>query len=466
MLFGTIDKLVNLLRPIPAELHSSEKCNDFATYFKSKISNIRNVIVASSAGGCDFSSSTQCHTASTLSNFALIESNELLDVLQQLSSATCALDPMPTKLFKNVFSCLVEDVLEMVNASLDSGIFPSCLKHAIVTALLKKNNLDPLVFENYRPISNLPFLGKILEKVVYQQLHMYLSNNNLFDVYQSGFRVNHSTETALVRVINDLKIGTDNHKVSVLVLLDLSAAFDTVDHVILLQCLENCLGLKGTILKWFSSYLTGRSFSVSIGNCKSDEVGTPYGVLQGSILGHLLFNLYMLPLGSIIQQYNISYQSYADDTQLYICVSSDNLSPVNGRIQCITDIRFWMVKNFLQLNHDKTEILLAGPKALRNEIESLLTPLSIKPCEHVKNLGVILDADLNFQKHISNISKTAFYHLRNISKVRSFLSQSDSEKLVHAFISSRLDYCNSLFAGLTKQTLNKLKLIQNAAARV
>ncbi len=98
------------------------------------------------------------------------------------------------------------------------------------------------------------------------------------------------------------------------------------------------------------------------------------------------------------------------------------------------------MKNFLQLNHDKTEVLLAGPKALRNEIESLLTPLSIKPCEHVKNLGVILDADLNFQKHISNISKTAFYHLRNISKVRSFLCQSDSEKLVHAFISSRLDF--------------------------
>ncbi len=139
---------------------------------------------------------------------------------------------------------------------------------------------------------------------------------------------------------------------------------------------------------------------------------------------------------------------------------------MNDLIQCITEVKYWIAKNLLQLNEDKTEILLAGPKALRHQINSLLTPLSVKPCEHVKNLGVILDADLNFQKHISSISKTAFYHFRNISKVRSLLSQSDSEKLVHAFISSRLDYCNGLFAGLAKQTLNKLQLIQNAAARV
>ena len=116
--------------------------------------------------------------------------------------------------------------------------------------------------ESYRPISNLPFLGKIFEKVVYQQLHMYLSYNNFFDVYQSGFRVNHSTETALVRVVNDLKISSDNHKVIVLVFLDLSAAFDTVDRVILLKWLEYCLGLRGTVLNWLSSYLVGRSFSV------------------------------------------------------------------------------------------------------------------------------------------------------------------------------------------------------------
>ena len=315
---------------------------------------------------------------------------------------------------------------------------------------------------NYWPISNLPFLGKILEKVVYKQLYLHLSNNNLFDANQSGFRVNHSTETTLVRVVNDLNVSTDNHKVSILELLDLSAAFVTVDHKIILHRLEHYLGLKDIALNWFLSCLTGRSFSASVGNHNSDKIITPYGVPQGSILGPLLFNIYMLPLGSIIQKHNVSYQSYADDTQLYISVSANNLDPVNSLIQCITDISSWMSKNFLQLNQDKTEILLVGPKALRHKIQPLLTSLPVQPSEHVKNLGVHLDADLSFHRHIFTISKTAFYHLRSIAKVRCFLSQSDSEKLVHAFISSRLDYCNALFAGLPKQTINKLQLIQNA----
>lgn len=202
------------------------------------LSKIRNNSVASSAGGCDLSSSTnstQCHIPITLFNFALIERSELQEVVKHLRSATWALDQMLSTFFKNVFSCLVENVLDIVNASLLFGIFPTGLKHAIITPLFKKSNLDPCVLENYRPILNLSFPGKILEEFAYQQLHMYLSYNNLFDAYQSGFRVNHSREIALVRVVNDLKISSDNHKVSILVLLDLSAAFETIDHAVLLQ---------------------------------------------------------------------------------------------------------------------------------------------------------------------------------------------------------------------------------------
>ena len=468
VLFGIIDKLVNPPRQIPDDFNSAEKCNDLAIHFKNKTSTIRNNIAASSASTCALSSSTvydQPRVNCSFSTFSPILPCDLSKVLQSLSSSTCALDPIPTKIFKSVSSCLMNDVCEIVNCSLASGIFPSDLKHAIITPLLKKNNLDPDILNNYRPISNLSFLGKLLEKVVYLQLHSYLTANNLFDVYQSGFRANHSTESALLRVVNDLKINSDSSKVSILLLLDLTSAFDTLDHTILLQRLKH-LGFHGTVLNWLSTYLENRTFSVNIGPFESDLYDLPFGVPQGSVLGPLLFNLYMTTLCPILQFYNVSYHLYADDIQLYVSCSADNQSAVDNIIKCLTHVKSWMSSSFLELNEHKSEILVVGPKALRQQVLPLLTPLSITPSDHVKILGVTLDVDLNFKKHISNTSKTAFYHLRNISKIRCLLTQSDSEKLIHAFISSRLDYCNSIFPGITMKNLKILQLCQNSAARM
>ncbi len=165
-----------------------------------------------------------------------------------------------------------------------------------VIALQLHRNLDNTVLSNYRPISNLPFIGKIIEKVVFNQLNNYLNSNGYLDNFQSGFRVHHSTETALIKIINDIRFNSDSGKISVLVLLDLSAAFDTVDHNILLERLENWVGLSGMALKWFRSYLEGRGYYVSIGEHKSKWTSMTCGVPQGSILAPLLFSLYMLPL--------------------------------------------------------------------------------------------------------------------------------------------------------------------------
>ena len=156
----------------------------------------------------------------------------------------------------------------------------------------------------------------------------FLTDNSCLDPFQSGFRTYHSTETALVKVLNDIRLSTDCGKTTALVLLDLSAAFDTVDHAILLHWLEHLVGLRGTVIDWLKSYLKDRSFYVTIGNYTSSSIPLNCGVPQGSILGPLLFNLYMLPLGKIIKQHKISYHSYADDTQLYLAISPNDLSPL------------------------------------------------------------------------------------------------------------------------------------------
>ena len=156
--------------------------------------------------------------------------------------------------------------------------------------------------------------------------------------------------------------------------------------------------------------------------------------------------------------------SYADDTQLYIAVSPDDLEPVNVLLNCILDIKSWMAENFLQLNQDKTEVLIIGPEGKRETILPRLQ--NMKSSECVKNLGVIFDSELNFIPHMRNVSKTGFYHLKNIARVRPFLSLASTEVLMHAFISSRIDYCNALLSGLPNKSISTLQLLQNSAARV
>ena len=350
--------------------------------------------------------------------------------------------------------------------SLSSGVFPQTLKTAVIKPLLKKNNLEKTSMNNYRPISNLPFLGKIIEKAVFQQLNYFLTVNSCFNVFQSGFRPHHSTETALVEVFDDIRLNTDHGRSSVLVLLDLSAAFDTVDHDILLDRLENWVGLSGTVLDWCASYLKGRDYFVSIVNFKSEQTKITCGVPQGSILGPLLFNIYMLPLTQIIEKKQIDYHNYADDTQLYISMSPGDHSPIQALGKCMEQISEWMCHNFLQLNREKTEVVVFGPKEERLKISLQLQSLQLKTSDQARYLGVVMDSDLNFKNHIQTITKSSYYHLKNISRIKGLMSQQDLEKLVHAFIFSRVDYSNSIFSGLPKKSIRRLQLIQNAAAQV
>ncbi len=461
-LFTTVERLTNPPSQIPSEMLSDSKCNEFVSFFSEKISNIRKEIGTSSCNTEVTQIRQQSQKEVTMSVFKTIDSKILEEIVQHLKSSTCYLDTLPTTFFKSVTNCLEADLLEVVNTSLLSGTFPNSLKTAVFKPLLKKRNLDNTMLSKYRPISNLPFIGKIIENVVFNQLNNYLNSNGYLDNFQSGFRVHHSTETALIKIINDIRFNSDSGKISVLVLLDLSAAFDTVDHNIHLERLENWVGLSGMALKWFRSYLEGRGYFVSIGEHKSKWTSMTCGVPQGSILALLLFSLYMLPLSQIMRKNQIAYHSYADDTQIYLALSPNDYSPIDSLCQCIDEINSWMC----QLNKEKTEVIAFGNKDEVLKVNAYLDSRGQTTKNQVRNLGVILETDLSFSSHVKAVTKSAYYHLKNIARIRCFVSSQDLEKLVHAFITSRVDYCNGLLTGLPKKTIRQLHLIQNAAARI
>ncbi|XP_070582622.1 LOW QUALITY PROTEIN: uncharacterized protein [Erythrolamprus reginae] len=343
--------------------------------------------------------------------------------------------------------------------------FPPLYKEAVVRPLLKKPSLDPAVLNNYRPVSNLPFMGKVVEKVVALQLQRSLDEADYLGPQQSGFRPGYSTETALVALMDDLWRARDRGLSSVLVLLDLSAAFDTIDHGILLRRLEG-LGVGGTVLQWFSSYLSGRSQSVLVGGQRSTPRFLPCGVPQGSVLSPLLFNIYMKPLGEIIQGHGVRYHQYADDTQLYISTPRPVNEAVEVMCRCLEAVRAWMGVNKLKLNPDKTEWLWVLPPKDNSICPSItLGGGNLTPSERVRNLGVLLNPQLTLEKHLSAVARGAFAQVRLVRQLRPYLDRESLLTVTHALITSRLDYCNALYMGLPLKSVRKLQIVQNAAAR-
>ena len=356
----------------------------------------------------------------------------------------------------------------MINASLSSGTVPDSLKNGIIIPLLKKPSLDPSLFANYRPITNIPFLSKVFEKVVASALVKYLDENQLFDPYQSAYRKGHSTESALLKVYNDMLVARDKGHCVLSVYLDLSAAFDTIDHIILIRRLSE-IGVSDTPLAWFLSYLSSRHQSVLVNSVLSEPLAVKCGVPQGSTLGPILFLIYMQPLGKIIQKYDIQYHMYADDTQMYSSFPPECRTEVVNRMElCIDEVQSWLAYNKLCFNASKTEVLYTAPaRSVVPVLQQLrVGNTSTTPSTEVRNIGVTLDPSLSMEKHISNTCKVVRYHLHNIRKVRQFLNADATSKLVHALVTSRLDYCNGVLYGLPWKSLRKLQLQLNVAARL
>ena len=453
----------------PESPDASSLANTFLDFFKDKIDRIRTKFLPSHSPDPFLFPPAP---PPKMINFIPATLAEIYKLISASESKQCPLDSIPTFLLKLCFNELGPIITNLVNLSLSEGIFPSSFKQALVQPLLKKPSLSTDDLNNFRPISNLTFISKILEKVVASRIQSHLSSNSLSSSsFQSAYRIFHSTETTLLKIHNDLILAMDRGEVTSLILLDLSAAFDTVDHSILLTRLQNWFGLDGLSLDWFSSYLSLRSQAVSINDSISAFSTLSYGVPQGSVLGPLLFTLYTTPLGSVISKNSLKYHLYADDTQLYI-----SFTPTTSALSLETltttfnDILSWMNLNKLLLNPSKTEFLLIGTKQQRLKFSDL-TNLSlsndiIPVSSSARNLGFIFDSDMSFSDQINSVSKSCHFHIRDIRRIRHLLPLSTATALANSLVSSNLDYCNSLYSGISQTNLNKLQRIQNSLARV
>ena len=241
----------------------------------------------------------------------------MIKLISAAPAVSSPIDPLPMWLLKECADVVAPFITDLFNLSMSSGVVPGTFKTAIVTPIPKKTGLDESDPRNYRPISNLATLGKLFERVVAGQLTSYLNLNKLFPELQSAYRQHRSTESALVKVVNDIILAIDSGDIALLSLLDLSSAFDTVDHDILLERLKLSFGVQSTPLSWIKSYLSERSYTVSFCGAMS-QVDTVYcGVPQGSVLGPLLFILYTADIEKIIQSFGLSVHLYADDTQQF-----------------------------------------------------------------------------------------------------------------------------------------------------
>ena len=468
-LFREVDKLCssNAEKILPSYESEEQLANDFAKFFMDNIERVKDKLdnIPSMAPQTERSL-----TESQLSHFANVSQETIRKIVMKSPSSSCQSDCIPTWLLKACLEELLPSITRIVNSSLQSGTFPSSYKVARVTPLIKKVGKDPEDFNNYRPISNLKFLSKVVERAAMSQLQDYMHENELYGKVQSAYRKNYSTESALLRVHNDILRALDRRKDVLLVLLDLSAAFDTVDHHILLRRLRDRYGIRGDVLHWFESYLHDRKQCVAIRDSLSNEHHLQCAVPQGSVSGPFDFTIYAAPLEEVISDLDVNAMAYADDTQVYLSFESNERATEIKKIEeCVREVKNWTSANRLLLNDTKTEVVHMTSRFSKDtsSIPSLTIGQSeVNVVDEARNLGVVMDKNMSLTTHVNNLCRSAYLAIYKIGQIRKFIDRTTAERLVHAFVTSRLDANNSLLYGLPETTLAKLQRVQNSAIRL
>ena len=338
---------------------------------------------------------------------------------------------------------------------------------ALVKPLPKIN--IPIAASDFRPISLLPAVSKVIEKLAAKQMVEYLKSKMLLDKNQSAYKQNHSTLTALLTITDDIYDALDNTEVCLLVLLDFSKAFDCANHRLILAKLKK-FGFHNQSLKWVESYLSKRSQQVC-----TEENASPWqfmvnGVPQGSILGPLLFTILISDIKDAIK--NCKYHIHADDTQIYFRCKVDQISESIKKINSDLDnIADFSLRNCLQLNNDKSNYIIIVSHQNLTKLSKTPVPdvkianIPIERKNHVKNLGVIFDDTLSWDKHINKCVGIAYGKFKQAYRFKKFLSQEAKLNISEMYILSQFNYCDSLFLNASQIFKNKIQKVQNNCLR-
>ena len=473
-LFACVKDLLNENKPakLPSSDSNQELADRIASFFSEKISKIRTYLedVQKQFALDQGPEVILVPENATLTSFDAATEEEVRKIIMASASKSCILDPIPTYLLKKCLHVLLPFITKIINMSFKYAKVPDCFKIAAVIPLLKKVFLDPEVLNNLRPVSTLPFISKTLEKCAGKRIGSHKDKQQLHEKMQSAYREGHSTETALVRIQNDLLISIDKKQCVYLVLLDMSAAFDTVDHNVLLRRLSERFGIREQAIRWVESYLTNRKQFVTVSGTKSAEQEIECNVPQGSVLGPGLFSDYNSPVGDIFRKHGVEYHLYADDTQVYLSFAPGSEADALKRLEnCLQDIRVWMAHNYLKLNDSKTDFMIIGSAHNLKHINTSHITIGeeqVAPSHCVKNIGATLDKHLKLDLQVNQTCKSAWFHLYQLGKIKNYLSDSQLRSVVQAFVVSKLDQNNSLLAGAPKYQISKLQSVQNAAAKL
>ena len=454
--------------PMPECPSTSLLCEQFSDFFMDKIVSIRNNLQQYPV----FEPSGNRSTNHELTAFDPFSRDEVTKLVSMMKTKTCELDPLPASLLSQCHDVLIPAYTLIINKSFSECSFSNTWKTAVVQPLLKKPGLDR-VPKNYRPVSNLSYVSKLVEKAVLNRMLAYDMEAKILPAFQSAYRKDHSCETALLRIHNDALWAMEEQKVMPLVAIDLSAAFDTVDHGVLLSVLQKECGVGADALEWFQSYLRPRYMKVRINSEYSEPKLLDFSVPQGSVLGPQLFSVYASTLGDVIADHTCVINGFADDHTLHNTFSAGNSTAecevMADLVESLKDVGLWMQANRLKMNSDKTEFVIFGTPYQKSKISTTNIQVlgdTVDESAAIKLLGVTLDGPLSLRQHITRISSICFMNLQKIRSIRKFLDTDSCRTLVQGLVMSYLDYCNSLYMGLPEQDMIKLQRIQNAAARL